>query len=204
MMRAEFLRPGVAVLAAVWLAGCATTQLSRVPLAPEAELALLMRLEDFSLNGRTFVAAGEKPVNASMSWRQRGPEARIRLSGPVGVGSVTLTHGPGVLRVEGSRGEDLEGADALAVVERELGFLPPFESLRWWVLGLPAPDSPPDSRTDDPQGRPLELVQGQWKIRYSRWMQVGTRQGAVQLPKLVIATRDDLQLRLVVDRWKLD
>lgn len=187
----------------LWLAGCATTTAPRVPLSPEAQAQLLRGLAGFELSGRAAVAAGTEGFNASVSWRQAGEGGTLRLSGPVGAGSISLSYAPGTLRVTGSRGEELEGADAEAAIEKQLGFLPPFESLRYWVLGLPAPGEPPSSLLEDDAGRPAELAQQQWRIRYDAWTGVRTREGLAQLPQRMTATREDLRLRLVVDRWKL-
>ncbi len=186
-------------------AGCATSPASRVPLSPEAEAAWLQGLERFTLTGKAGVRAGvegEKGCNCSVNWQQRGDEASLRLSGPLGAGSLRLTYRPGYLRVNGGRGEVLEGDEAVAVLTREVGFVPPFDALRYWVRGLPAPGEAPAEQKAGADGRIEELVQQQWRIRYERWNSVNTRQGRVQLPGRLTATRDDVRLRLVIERWK--
>lgn len=183
------------------LAGCATAP-PRAPLDPEAQEQALRGLPGFQLNGRTAVAAAGEGFNASVSWRQLGDQSTLKLSGPVG-GSLTLTWRPGYLRVVSSRGETLEGAEAEQAVAAQLGFVPPFEALRYWVLGLSAPGEPPSQQQADDNGRLALLVQQQWQIRYERWSGAALAGGQAQLPQRLTATRDDVRLRVFVDRWKL-
>lgn len=189
-------------MAMLLLAGCATSPTPRVALDPMAQEQALRALPGFQLNGRTAVAAGGEGFNATVSWRQAGEESTLKLSGPVG-GSLTLTWRPGFLRVVSSRGETLQDAEAEQAVVAQLGFMPPFEALRYWVLGLPAPGDPPTEQQGDEAGRPARLAQQQWQIRYERWSEVRLGAGLAQLPQRLTATRGDVRLRVFVDRWKL-
>jgi outer membrane lipoprotein LolB len=198
--------PVALVLAALWLAACATTPSPRTLLASESQEALLLALPGFSIEGRAGVKAGAEPkgFQASLDWRQVGDESRAELAGPFGAGRLAVTWRPGMLRLEGGRGEQYENADAEAVLMRELGFIPPFEALRFWMLGLQAPGEEPTQLTPAAgEGRLGDLTQQGWHIRYEQWMNVAAAGGDVQLPRRLTATRDDLRLRVVVDKWKL-
>jgi outer membrane lipoprotein LolB len=105
--------------------------------------------------------------------------------------------------VANSRGQVLQAQDAEAAIVAELGFMPPFEALRYWVLGLPAPGDAPTARSDGVDGRLAQLDQQQWQIRYERWMPVATDEGEAQLPQRLTATREDVRLRVFVDKWRL-
>lgn len=198
----KVLRHASALAAALLLAACATAPDTRPLLDPQAQEQALRDLSGFQLAGRTAVAAGDDGFNASVSWREARGESVLKLSGPVG-GSLTLTWRPGFLQVVSSRGERLEGAEAEQAVVAQLGFVPPFEALRYWMLGLPAPGEPPTEQESDDTGRPARLVQQQWQIRYDRWTAATLPAGRVQLPQRLTATRDDVRLRIFVDRWKL-
>jgi outer membrane lipoprotein LolB len=203
-MRADSMRCGVAGLACLLLlAGCATQKVSREPMAADAQLQFVSALPGFRLDGRTSVQAGEEGFQASVSWQQRSAETRVKLSGPLGTGGLTVTYAPGSLRVTNSRGQGLRDAEAESAVRAELGFVPPFDALRYWVLGMPAPGEAPEAQQLDEAGRVNEMTQQQWRIRYDRWMNVATPAGAARLPQRVTVTRADLRLRLFVDRWNL-
>lgn len=194
-----------AALVLLMLTACATTPAPRTMLPPEAQLELLRGLPEFSLNGRVVIRSGTQGGEpASMAWQQVGEQTTVRLSGPLGMGSLTVSWRPGALRLTGGKGEDFVDAEAEQVLVEQLGFMPPFEALRFWVMGLPAPGELPTQHSVADSGRTSELVQQGWQIRYDeRWMSVAAGESGVELPRLLTVTRDDLRLRLVVEKWKL-
>ena len=194
----------VAAGAALLLAGCATARLSREPLAPAAQESVLRGLAGFRLDGRAAVRAGEEgSPPATLSWVQQAAESRLKLSGPIGAGGLTLVFSPDSLQVISSKGETYRDAEAQQILAAELGFVPPFDALRYWVLGLAAPGEAPADQQTDAAGRIAGMTQQGWRIQYERWKPLVTRAGAVQLPHKLTAAHADLRLQLVVDRWKL-
>ncbi|MFO7325198.1 MAG: outer membrane lipoprotein LolB [Pseudomonadota bacterium] len=180
------------------LTGCASLRAPPTVLPPDVQEQLLLALPGFSLKGRALV----QQEIASLDWQQREDDARVRLSGPFGAGAITVDFSPARLTIS-LRGEAYDNAAAETVLLREIGFVPPFDALRYWVLGLAAPGEPPSARTGSEEGRLGSLTQRGWHIRYEQWQAVAARGGGVQLPRRVTITRDDLRLRVVVDRWKL-
>jgi outer membrane lipoprotein LolB len=200
--------PGMAAaLVLLMLSACATTPPAPLTmLPPEAQLELLRGLQEFSLNGRVAIRSGTQGgENASMTWQQTGEQTTIRLSAQMGMGSLTVNWRPGALRLTGGKGEDFVDAEAEQVLVEQLGFMPPFEALRFWVLGLPAPGELPTQQSVADSGRISELVQQGWQIRYDeRWLSVAAGGGSgVELPRELTVTRDDLRLRLLVEKWEL-
>ncbi len=189
-----------ALCAVALVAGCATTPVSHETLAAPAQEELLRALPGFRFDGR---AAVPRLGSATLSWRQRAADSRLRLGNPLGPGSMTLAYTPATLRVTSSRGDEFEGAAAEQFLSDQLGFVPPFEALRYWVLGLAAPGEPPVGQVTDTTGRITEMTQLDWRIRYDRWTGMATPAGEVRLPLRMTATRADLRLTVVVDRWKL-
>jgi outer membrane lipoprotein LolB len=190
----------------VLVAACATT-----PPAPRHALDaterhnLLQDLDAFSLTGRVAVAAAGQGSTPAVEWRQQRDVSRVKLSGPLGVGSLQLEYSPGSLRLVAANGDVLQDDAAQSALTRELGFVPPFEALRYWVLGEPAPADGDAAAvaTRDAAGLLQRLEQQQWLILYERYMPVETNAGTTQMPARLTATRDGLRLRLVVDRWRL-
>jgi outer membrane lipoprotein LolB len=193
-----------AVCGALLLAACATPRLSHKPLQAFEQEALLRGLSGFGLEGRAAARAGDEGwPSATLSWIQQAGESRLRFSGPLGTGGLTMVFAPGSLLVSNSDGASYRDGEAEEILSSQLGFVPPFEALRYWVLGLPAPGEGPTDRHGDARGRLAEITQRGWRIRYERWTGVATRAGEVQLPQLLVATHEDLRLSLVVNRWKL-
>ena len=83
------------------------------------------------------------------------------------------------------------------MLNQALGWSVPIESMRAWLLGLPA--SRADSYTLDPQGRLLTLDSQGWTIEYKRY----NDKDGFNLPSKLELRRSELTLRLVIDQWRL-
>ncbi len=196
MLRSPLL-PGAVLL--VLLSACATTREPKTVLPVAAQEQLLRALPGFELEGRAAFDTG----NASIDWEQVGEQGSVRLSGTLGLGSLRVSWSPARLTLTDSRGQVFEDAQAEAVMREQIGFVPPFASLRHWMLGLEAPAEPATARVEPGTGRTGGFTQQQWTIRYDRWMNVAARGGGVELPRRVTITRDELRLRVFVDQWQL-
>ena len=200
--RALRLLPSM-VCGAVLLTGCtAPLAVAPVTLSRAQAEAALTALDAFSLDGRAAISQGERGTQASLNWSQQGEDARLRLSGPFGAGAMRLELENQVLSIEDSRGTRLAGADAEEALARQLGFTPPVAALRWWVLGLPAPGAEAVEQRDA-EGRLAHLEQDGWQVEYLEYRDHALPQGRLDLPRRLRATREKLDLRLVIDRWSL-
>jgi outer membrane lipoprotein LolB len=190
----------LALVLSVMLTGCAITPPATQPLDAAQQAERLLQLMSFSLEGKVGIAP--QGFSGSVDWQQQQSVAKMRLSGPFGSGSLHLEYTPTSLRVSTSRGDRIADAEAEALLVRELGFLPPFDALRYWILGLPAPGLAADETHDD-TGRLRALSQQDWTIRYELRMPVDTAAGRMQLPARLVVTRGDQRLTLVVKRWRI-
>jgi outer membrane lipoprotein LolB len=190
----------LALVLSVVLTGCATTPPARQPLDTAQQTDRLLQLMSFSLEGKVSVAP--QGFSGSVNWQQQQSLAALKLSGPFGSGSMQLEYTPTSLHVSTSRGDRIADGEAEALLVRELGFLPPFGALRYWVLGLTAPAVAADE-THDEAGLLQTLSQQDWVIRIVRRVQVDTAGGSMQLPAELVVTRGDQRLKLVVTRWRI-
>jgi outer membrane lipoprotein LolB len=192
------LLPGGLIL--LLLAACATTPKQETTLDPAAQRAVIAGLDKYQIEGRVAVAAGTEGFNASMSWRQSGTASSVRLAGPMGAGSLQMQFGQGRLHIE-SRDRKLDDAEAQSLLEEQLGFAPPLDALRYWLLGLAAPGESHESR--GPDGQLSSLTQRGWLVEYQEFLPQRAAGGMVSMPTKIRATRDDLRLRVVIDSWFL-
>jgi outer membrane lipoprotein LolB len=196
------LASGLAAL--LWLAGCRTVPQPIAPTAtPEqvvagwpARRAQLQARTQFTAQGRIGVAAGSDGFNGRIRWIQDGGRSSVSLDGPLGVGGVRLVNDAGALTLTTPSGELLDSQAAHDEMVRRMGFEPPLMSLRFWLQGVPDPASP-STETADAQGYLGALVQSDWTVTFSAYMQ--TADGA--LPQKLTVTRGTVRVRLILDSW---
>jgi outer membrane lipoprotein LolB len=178
--------------------GCVT----HPPATPTAESwqqrrVRLQQLEQFGFKGRLAAAIRNDGFNASLQWQQRGERSAIDLRAPLGFGSVHVERDAAHFTLQTSRGEKLDGDAALAGLAARLGFSPPLDSLRYWILGVPNPERP-SIETPGVGARYLTaLEQDGWHIEYQEYRDAA----GVAMPRRAQLTRADARLRLIVDEW---
>jgi outer membrane lipoprotein LolB len=156
----------------------------------------LQARDRFELKGRVAVATGSDGFNARLRWTQAGKQTHMSLDGPLGAGGVQVTSDGSAVSIVTSRGDRLDNDAARAELTNRLGFDPPINSLRYWVLGVPAPGHPAQESLDSQQ-RLATLEQDGWQILYTGYMSVGGE----WLPSKLTLQRQGVRLRLVVDGW---
>ena len=186
------------VIAMLALAGCATVTPTPAPVDWSKRQQELLALESWRMTGRVAVSVNGEGASASIDWRQSGEHSDIAVTGPLGVGALrAVVEGPD-LQLEDGSGARLAGAEAERLLAERLGTEVPIASLRYWMLGVPAPDRPFEVRTG-PGGRPDALSQGGWDIRLERY---GPAPGG-ELPVRLNLSRDGARVKLAVNRWEL-
>jgi outer membrane lipoprotein LolB len=158
----------------------------------------------WQLDGRAAVAlsqpgaaggpGGTQGWQAALSWREKNATAEVHLSGPLGIGAVVLTQTPQGVSLNGAAPSDA----VMAQIQDRLGFTPPLDSLRFWLLGVPDPSTSSELVRNEAD-RALKLTQAGWTIDYDRYMPVN---GDV-LPAHVVLSREGIRVRIAVDHWSL-
>lgn len=156
----------------------------------------LQDLEAWTLDGRISLRHAEEAWHASLRWQQVDSTYHINLFGPFGQGAVQLDGSPQGVILQHD-GQTLQSDDAEQLLHQQLGLQVPVNGLRYWAVGLVAPDS--DYREElDPAGRLAVLQQNGWRVRYRSYVSV---QG-VMLPGKIFLDHDGLDVRLVIDQWE--
>ena len=180
----------------ILVAGCATIPVDRE--RANANWALrrpqLEQIDHFTLQARAS-AGGVLSGSANLLWRQRPQDFDLHVSGPFGVGALSLTGNERRVRVR-SKAQSFTTDDPERTLRENLGWTLPITRLRWWVLGLPAPNS--SAAIDlDSAGRIATLTQDGWSLAYDAYQPTGR----FDLPQRILLARDDLKIRVVIDAW---
>ena len=182
---------------ALLLAGC----VSKGPIDQERananwtdRRARLERIDNFTVQGRASVS-GPTSGSANLIWHQSPREFDLRLSGPLGVGAMSMAGNEQEVRVR-SKERTFTTDDPEGAMHESLGWTLPLRGLRYWIRSLPAPDSE-FSVTLDESGRVDTLTQDGWALDYTDYVTLQR----LDLPRRIVLTRRDVKIRVLVDRW---
>ncbi len=195
----------VALLAAA-LSGCAALRPDFVarsvpPPDPQAlawasRQEALTALPGFDLSGRAALQSDGTGWSARLDWQQ-GPETwAMELSGPFNQGTLRLASDGSAVSLE-SGGQRIVAPSVEILLGESLGWRVPVESLRFWVLGLPAPQWPAEDLRLDASGRMTDVRQGPWRLSVLAYMD----DTPLALPRRIYVNGEAAELRLVVQSW---
>lgn len=189
------------VVLASLMAGCATiVHPGGTPdqAAWQAHRQRLAGIDHWHMQGRIGVTTPQRGGSASLDWREAGGTMTLLLSGPFGLGAVRLQGTAQAMHVRDSKGHSWVSYTPEQALESSLGWPLPIASLRYWILGLPAPGF--DYKVDvGSRGLPTRLAQQGWNVDYAAFK----RSGGLFLPQDLLVTRGATRIKLIVSDWSL-
>lgn len=197
-------RIGLALLPALLLAACATTQ---APPTSDAKptgadwrqhAARVATLKDWYLKGRIAVQTADNSGSASLYWRQQSDAFNLRVVAPFGQGTVELSGSEnGSVTLVDSDNRSYTAPNPESLMQARLGWSVPVTSLKYWVRGLPARQGEITAATPDSQGRLRSLEQMGWQITVNQYARALER----DLPRKLEVSHEQFEARLVVQSW---
>ena len=184
-----------ALLVALALGGCATAP----PIREAAALSspALVLLEDWRASGRMAVHTANGGFSASFDWRERPGHGEISVSGPFGAGATHISRSDQRIRIDTGRGPPVQVeapfTDLEPALSAQLGAPLPLDTLRFWILGVPAPGLPSDAVSAG------AFTQSGWTVRPEQPVTVAGAPGP--LPHRVTLERDSTRIKVIVDAW---
>ncbi len=150
-------------------------------------------VQAFALQGRASVHYGVESLSGQLDWQAGATSDEVLLSSPLGQGIV------GIERHEGSvslirPGQPTVTAESVEMLtQSELGFRLPLSGLRYWVQARPDPARANRVRLNA-AGGVEQIAQDGWVIDYLEFH--GNH------PRKIHISREDLEIRLVIDQWR--
>jgi len=188
------MRRAAALLILVALGGCAAAPVAPLPFVPADPSAYA----SWSAHGRLALAANGEGGSGSFTWEQNEAATTLSLRGPLGAGALRVTAKGGDLSVTDDDGRSLDDGQTRALLRERLGADLPWADLRYWMMGVPAPDGP--ATVSDAATAPVRVIeQAEWRIGYDAFTPVR----GVSLPARFTATREGVRLKVMVDGWQL-
>ncbi|HFD92758.1 MAG TPA: outer membrane lipoprotein LolB [Gammaproteobacteria bacterium] len=150
------------------------------------------------LSGRVAVKSGQGSWQALLTWRQVAERYTINFQSPFGQLVARLMGDDSGVSLYLPDDRVLSSDDPARLLQEQLGWEVPVTGLRSWVAGIPALGDI-TSKSIDEKGRLQRLDQQGWSIDYARYARVQD----IDMPGRVRLRRDDISIRLVIDRWEL-
>lgn len=167
-------------------------------LLSEREAALQGRSK-FEISGRIAISDGKDGGSGRFEWQQRGESYSLRFMAPVTGQGWRLEVQPGQALLIESNGAVRVADSAEALLARELNWHLPADAMRYWVLGMRAPDAG-STLEFSADGELAVLRQSDWSIRYVEF----DRGRMPPLPRKLFARSGEHQVRVSVRSWTFE
>ncbi len=161
----------------------------------------LSRIRGWTLHG-TLAArpAGGDASRVTLRWSQSPDSYLMRFMGPLGVGLFEVEGSASAVAAKFPDGRRTSAVSPEALLEQEIGWSVPLQGLRYWIVGLPAPDGTPSQVELDDRGRLARLEQAGWTVVYERY---GALDG-LPLPERIRFSNASVDATVIVRRWKVE
>ena len=155
-------------------------------------------ISSWDISGAMAARNQKKGWSASLHWAQQGPsQYHIRLSGPLGGGTVLIDKQGGVVTyADGPKRASSHNADDL--LQQQTGIRLPVQNLYYWVRGLPAPGSVEAAQYDEHHNL-IALSQAGYKIYYTNYSSIDH----INLPGKINLQGNGVVIKLVIKRWNI-
>lgn len=181
----------VVMLLFLGLSGCATFQTATDEGAASKSPDHLMV---WDMEGRIGVHAAKDSWQADLAWSHDQKQDRLRLSGPLSQGLVSIVLQQDLIYINEGDGIDHLARDPEEALKARLGFAVPLKSLRCWILGIPNNGEPWQPLSSGPVGA---FMQQGWRIVPSNLMTVG----GYSLPGRLLVEGGGVRLKIIMDQW---
>lgn len=193
----------------------------------DAEISLY-QLPIWQLSGRISIRSEQDALSGALRWRQQKDAFVINFNSPLGQGAMQLSGDDIGVELRAANGRVLQADDLDQLFEEAAGWDVPLSSLRFWIFGIPSPDSKaklqrvasPESKParltheqsgpqnidnqkmnqGQPLGQIIEIRQYDWIVEYRDYMTTGSR----SLPRKLRLKNPKLKIKIVIDRWQIN
>ena len=97
--------------------------------------------DTWALTARIAGSTEDDGWSGKLSWQQAKGNYQIHFQAPFGQGAIQLLGVPGQVEMRTSDNQVVVADDAESLLYQQLGWRLPLAGLRYWVLGLPMPES---------------------------------------------------------------
>ncbi|KZY72458.1 hypothetical protein A3742_06375 [Oleiphilus sp. HI0071] len=168
--------------------------------SPKVLREKLYQIEDFQLSGKLGFRNTDEAFSVAINtWKQTADQYDIQLSSTfLGLGSVNILGTPTWIEINESGEEPIQSPYPNEALEQLLGMPLPVQRIRYWIKGVPAPQSSAIEVKDE-RGLVSSITQDQWMIELDRYHDVN----GLPLPSRIKINRDGTRITLAVSQWSI-
>ena len=212
------MRPGLALLAAACLGGCASLPPPASPdfgsasgEAAQRTRAAVLGLQAhacgapaWAMTGRFALSNGRDGGSGNIEWTQGAGELRLLLSAPITRQGWLLERNRAGATLSGGPQGRLQGDDAARLLREATGWEIPLDALGCWMRGIEADPA----RFGVPRTGvgadllPRRIEQGGWVLDYDDWRTDPFSR--LPMPHRITASRGTDRVKVLVERWGLE
>jgi outer membrane lipoprotein LolB len=165
---------------------------------PKAKDAWLSSLQTWQAEGSFGARKAGDAWSGSFEWKQLSKNTyEIHFYGPFGAGNTYLYGNAHQVILKDNDGE-IRASTPEELIAEKTGFLFPVSYLYNWILGRPAPGVVTHKQFNS-QGHLIYFTQAGWKVTYLAYQPIGLG----ELPTAIRLNHDNIQLKLIIRKWKL-
>ncbi len=154
--------------------------------------------DSYKLVGRISVSDVQQNFSAAIIWRHHTSADQIRLFAPFGQLIAQIDRDATGVRLVTAEPARYQADNVEQLTQQVLGWVLPVSGLQFWIRGLHFPETIAELDVDRNE-RIVAIRQDGWKIYYSAFFLTPT--GVPEFPKLLRLDRDNLKIKLIIDRW---
>ncbi|RKZ48978.1 MAG: outer membrane lipoprotein LolB [Candidatus Parabeggiatoa sp. nov. 3] len=176
----------------VFLSACVS--LPKLPPLPASQL------DAWRLKGRIAISSDSENWTASVYWQQQGSTYQLRLNMPLGQGALLLEGDEKEVIMRTADNKTYKAANADALMADVLKLDMPVTDLRFWIRGIPAPQSAPDRYLLNDKKQLRHLQQDGWFITYLHYVNVE----GIALPKKMFLENQSIKVKIAILEWAIN
>jgi len=159
----------------------------------------LQPIHIWQFNGRFGAKTNTETWTGSINWSQQQQNYKINIAGPLSSGSIELEGEENYALLRLSDKHAFSDNNPQSLLQAHTGLKLPVNELRYWLLGLPAPEMRYTIKSFTQKGQLSKLQQNNWEVSFKRY----TKVGRLQLPDKIFIENHDINVRLIIQKWQI-
>lgn len=159
----------------------------------------LQTIQQWQINGRIAITTPDENWIANVYWQQQGDFYRLQFHIPPGQSVMALNGNSSTVTLRTSDDQTFVAQDPDELIQKVLKLMIPVKGLRFWILGIPTPNSISTHYQLDDTAHLSFFQQDGWNIEYKRYQDVAN----TRLPDKITLQNDKFKVKIAISEWNL-